>query len=351
MKFNFILLLFFSNCVFGGMQSIEVIEKNKREKSNESNKELISKFAQWGDNEVLARYTDVTGTRRHVDVSLGFRYLMTNTPLPKGDKSEYAVAIAYQGEFDFFALTRNSSPVVTTRHNPSIFYTKVWDPDKLGLSSWVLSFEHESNGQVTDTQARLDAVIEGFQKDYENDLSVSDSELLEMAQQTISRSNNFLGFGINYQIGKDKEKDKYKSDCLVLFDCIHIFGKIRYQLDKDPEDNLWWQEGQSDKLKDYVGTEIDVSSPFYLWNLKSSLRLTYRTGQLLGASPFKNHTFDLRYYIDLPIGRALAKVFEWDNAELFALPVVLRYHSGYLDELYNYSQRVNYVAVGLHARY
>lgn len=179
-------LALLSQPAFAAIQSVEITEKDNREYSNDSESRLIKKFAQWGDNEILARYTDTKGTRRHADVSMGFRYLMTKTPMPDGDKSEYAVAIAYQGEFDFFALTRNSSPVVTTRHNPSVFYTRMWDPDKSGLSSWFVSLEHESNGQVTDTPERLQTEIATISEDYADDNDVSASELFEMAQQTIS---------------------------------------------------------------------------------------------------------------------------------------------------------------------
>ncbi|MBR9792604.1 MAG: hypothetical protein GYB58_12730 [Gammaproteobacteria bacterium] len=346
MKILALLCIFLSGAALAATQSVEITDKIKRERTGKSETEYISKFAQWGDNEVLVRYTDTEGTRRHADVSLGFRYLMTNTPVPQGNKAEYAVAIAYQGEFDFFALTRNSSPVVTTRHNPSIFYTRIWDPEKTGLSSWFISLEHESNGQVTDTLERLQSELSAFALDYEGDEDVSESDIFEMAQQTISRSNNFAAFGANYQLGIGGHED-----CSSRFNCISIFAKVRHQLDKEPEDQIWWRERVTAELKDYVGTEIDINAPFFIGDVDTAFRITYRTGQLIGESPFKRNTFDLRYYIDVPIGRGIASLFNLPELELFAVPMVVRYHNGYLDELYNYSQKVSYLALGLHARY
>ena len=346
MKILALLCLLVPGSALAATQSIEITDKIKRERTDNTDTKFFSKFAQWGDNEILARYTDTNGTRRHADVSLGFRYLMTNTPVPQGNEAEYAVAIAYQGEFDFFSLTRNSSPVVTTRHNPSIIYTRMWDPIKTGLSSWFLSLEHESNGQVTDTQERLQSELTAFALDYEGDEDVSAADIFEMAQQTISRSNNFVAFGANYRLGKDSHKD-----CASRFNCIAIFTKVRHQLDKEPEDHIWWREGGSAELKDYVGTEIDINAPLRMGNVETALRITYRTGQLIGGSPFKRHSVDVRYYVDVPVGRGIASLFNLPKLELFAVPMVIRYHNGYLDELYNYSQRVSYLALGLHARY
>lgn len=347
MKILTLLCLLFPWSALAATQSIEIIDKIKRERTDNTDSRYFSKFAQWGDNEVVARYTDTDGTRRHADVSLGFRYLMTNTPIPQGNEAEYAVAIAYQGEFDFFALTRNSSPVVTTRHNPSVFYSRMWDPDKTGLSSWFVSLEHESNGQVTDTLERLQSELNAFAVDYEGDEEVSESDIFEMAQQTISRSNNFIAFGANYRLSKSSDKE----NCFSRFNCISIFAKVRHQLDKEPEDGIWWRAGVAAELQDYVGTEIDINAPFLIGNVDTALRITYRTGQLIGGSPFKRSTFDLRYYVDVPVGRGIASIFDKPELELFAIPMVIRYHNGYLDELYNYSQRVSYLALGLHARY
>ena len=342
-------LLFFlviSN-VDAGSQSIELTEKNKTAFQAKSESPYISKFAQWGDNEFLVKYTDDRKTRRHIDVSLGFRYLMTNSIVPsKVDEWDYAVAIAYQGEFDFFALTRESSPVVTTRHNPSIFYTRFRNPRFNRLSSWLLSLEHESNGQVTDTLLGLQSKMQEFAIDYQDDPDVSQQDIFEMAQQTISRSNNFAAVGFNYQLGN------LQNECHLPFSCTKVFFKFRQQLDNVPEDDNWWLPNDHAKLKQHVGTMLDISTRFNAGNIDQSIRVRYQTGQLLdGGKPFDKHTFDLKYYVDVPVGRLLSSMFSTEKTELFSIPIVVRYHHGYLDELYNYSSKVSYFSIGLHARY
>jgi len=345
--FTLILLVFFY--VDAKAQTIELAAvKLENQTNQEAGNIAISKFAQWGDNEVYAQYDRDPKTRRHFDVGMGFRYLMTDSKLPTGEDWEYAVALAYQGEFDFFAYTRNSSPVVTTRHNPSIFYSRFRNPRKHNFTSWTLSLEHESNGQSTSDIQGLSDVINSISREYIDDNTVTQSSIFEMAKQTISRSNNFFSLAGNYQF-----KVLDPQSCDLDISCVNLFVKLRHQLKIDVEDDIWWQVGGSDELKKFVGTKVELDTTFHYakWDLKQGIKISLQTGQLAGGSPFKNNTIDVRYYIDIPIGRALAKKVSWLDNEAFAIPLVIRYHNGYLEELYRYQERSSYWSVGLHAKY
>jgi len=308
--------------------------------------QLIPKFAQWGENEVYAQYNRDPKTRRHLDVNLGFRYLMTNSIMPIKDDWEYALAFAYQGAFDFFAFTRDSGPVISTRNNPSIFYTRYRNPEHHNFTSWTLSFEHESNGQSTDDQASLFNVIRSFKREYRHDKSVTTDDVIEMARQTISRSNNFLAIAGNYQVSGLETQT-----CDRIMYCVNMFVKLRHQLDFGLEDDIWWEPNRNDSLKKFIGTRIELNTTFEQWEIKQGIKLTLQTGQLIGGSPLKNNTFDVKYYVDVPVGKWLSKHTTWFDSELFALPLVIQYHNGYLEELYQYSERSNYWAIGLHAKY
>ena len=60
---------------------------------------------------------------------------------------------SYTGEFDFYALTRPSSPVIGRSHNPAVhlrWEDKKVDNQNAGRSWMDLGFEHRSNGQAAE---------------------------------------------------------------------------------------------------------------------------------------------------------------------------------------------------------
>jgi hypothetical protein len=67
--------------------------------------------------------------------------------IPGNDEYLMQLYLAFSGRFSQYIGTRDSSPVVARRFNPSLFY-RLWSSD----DSWLdLGFAHESNGQRINT--------------------------------------------------------------------------------------------------------------------------------------------------------------------------------------------------------
>ena len=342
-RIAFILGLF-SPLLFAQPQRIQFQTQEQAAPHAEAGPErALMRFAQWGRNEIFAEYGSSVTSENHFDAALGFRYLLTSTTLKSDGKWDWTVALSYQGDFDFFASSRESGPVVTTRHNPALTYIRVRDPKQHSWSSWYFSVEHESNGQTSNDPQDLAEQVEILTPDEE---SLPQSEIFEMAQQTISRANNFIGLGGYFQsVTTDEE------GCRNDFRCFSIQTKLRFQLGIGREDGIPYRNDFTDplpqtipQLKHFQGTQVIIAKPFDLGGIRQSLELDYQTGQL-ADKPFSNHTFDFRYFIDVPVGHLFNK------GKDFAIPIVVRYHHGYLEELYMFSKRTRFFAVGFHARY
>ena len=313
---------------------------------DEKEEQSLPSFAQWGDNEIYADYNRSLNTTEHFDASLGFRYLLLNATIPKENDWDYTVAIAYEGTFDFFAGTRESGPVVSTKNNPSIFAAFIRNPKYHKFTGAYLSLEHESNGQVSNSNEDLRDVERSFRRDYREHANITDQEFREMALQTISRSNNFVALGLNIRSHRWDD-----AACLEAFSCFNFFGEFRYQLNTGLEDSIFWQNNNENiRLKQYQGTRLQVDTTFSAFDVKQSFRFDVSTGQIIDGNAFKNVTYDFRYYIDAPAGKLFAKL-GLKSAKNFTIPFVFLYHNGYVEELYNYSEKNSFWVLGLHARY
>jgi outer membrane phospholipase A len=87
-----------------------------------------------------------------MDFKLSVRYQILHFP-DKNDKDDnWATYFAFTGRFGQYLGTRDSSPVVTKRLNPKVFY-RHWT-DKHGSGDYFdVGYNHESNGQSINTSA------------------------------------------------------------------------------------------------------------------------------------------------------------------------------------------------------
>lgn len=292
---------------------------------------------------------------RAVDVQYSFMYLFSNPELYKlsiNEKSnssdwDYNFAFSFTGEFDFYMGSRFSGPVVGRRYNPGIQFfwnRKIVSPTFLQTTDFGFSIEHESNGQTTHgegdegvTVDYLPSIADDFKRinvDYAN--SSSDAYYIEMATETISRGYNFIAFYAHHFIGTVKGWTLLAG------------WKLRYDEFTSADDRIFWDDNYSDsKFINHKGTKLGVyarggeyTKPFEWLGLnQQAVSVEYRTGQLLTGDAFDKHTLDVTYMVDLVLG------------EDTRIPLFVKYHNGYLDEVFNYHIKQEKWLFGFHMNF
>lgn len=269
---------------------------------------------------------------RHLDVQYSLKYLFTRPKELSLGESDYEVSFTFSGEFDFYALTRDSGPVIGRRYNPGFMYQRIYAKQR-GLMSYSLGIEHESNGQSTNTFESLNSIARDFQLTYQDRYpSIPQTYYLEMATDSISRSTEaFVALGSTYRINPT---DADWRSCEKKLRCVDIYFKFRESF-LDVEDEVFWDPSMADaSLLEHQGTQISIYSEFN--NSHNFVSLTYRTGELFGGNPGKKNTFDVSFFYNMPIGKK------------FRLPVIASYHYGYLEELSRYSYQSSFFSLGLY---
>lgn len=305
------------------------------DKSAISEASEIKRFRQHEVNQLMLDFGNGGTLARHLDAQISISYLLTEPDIQEFDmsnsKADWNLALAGTIEFDFFVGSRNSSPVVGRRYNPSLqYYYSLNQPKR--WQEWRLSFEHESNGQSTDNIQTLNELARSFSRQYRDNRNVSAEELFDLATETISLSNNFVSVGGVYRFSTSDDA-KICDEKLL---CVDLHFKLRQQVLGDIQNGEFRTfENRNDRLKDYQGTKLSLTSR---WSKESRINLTIRTGQLSGGSPLKNNTMELNYF------------YIWNVGE-FDIPLSLSYRTGYLEELYNYSNKSSTLKIGLNFLY
>lgn len=304
--------------------------------SNNTLEQSVSqpRLRQHETNQFLLDYTGGGSFDGHIDVQLSVAYLLTDPDwseyFEKND-ADWNLALAGTIEFDFYVGTRDSSPVVGRRYNPSLQYYYSRNESK-GWQEWRLSIEHESNGQATEDIDTLNQLARSFRLQYQDRHNFTDQKAFELAEETISLSNNFFSVGGVYRFSPTNINDR----CNSTLSCFDIHLKLRQQIFGDGQNGEFRSPvNQEDRLKDYQGTRIGLINR---WNEKNSIGLILRTGQLAGGDPFKNNTLEINYHHTWHIGQ-------------LEVPLSLSYRNGYLEELYNYSNRSSSLQFGFNFLY
>jgi hypothetical protein len=134
---------------------------------------------------------------RSIEAHYSFRYEFF------GDHDTWSTFFSYTGEFDFYAQTRDSSPVVNRISNPALHYrinlNKRAASGKLLIRWWDIALEHLSNGQVIDVFDKVDDPGSP-----NHDRYVTQVELESGNQEyfdTLSRGSNFVSAEALFRVG------------------------------------------------------------------------------------------------------------------------------------------------------
>jgi hypothetical protein len=269
------------------------------------------RFFAYGDNFVLRQKMQNNGWAGDDEWALrahySFRYDLydnrTLTELNKQDwdKQEpgFMVFLSYTGEFDFYMGTRPSGPVINRISNPGLHYRYSWP---ISPAYAEIGVEHRSDGQVVEVTNRRDAEL-AHQAYLQRDRAYFDQ---------ISRGSNFVSIAGRYSTRGDSPWTFYT--------------KVRIYFQQDSDVTWGPLAGQDIRISDYDRATIRVVAPdirFGQFDFQATL------GDKLG-----NSSFEAGWQAPTYSGK-------------FSFPVFVRFHSGPMNTLSNYTQRQNSIGIGL----
>ncbi len=303
-------------------------------------------------------YLNNNELKNALDVQFSFKYLFTRSKLDeyKIDPTlqvsdwDWDVAFSFTGEFDFYMGTRFSGPVVGRRYNPGlqVYWSKKVDVKSYGAWTTLgIALEHESNGQTTHaagdngvTENLLPELAANFKRiNADHAHNTPEVYYQEMATETISRGYNFFAIYANHHL--------YATNTWL-----YSFGwKLRHNVITDPDDFIFWDTKYADatfikhkgtRLGLYGRTNVPANTAVFGCRIsidKQGFAIEYRTGQIFNGNATSKNTVDITYMFDLGIGQN------------FRLPLFIKYHNGYLDEVFNYHVKQSKWLVGLHMNF
>lgn len=253
-----------------------------------------------------------------------FEYLFAKSE-PENNKN-IDIGFSYTGEFDFYIFTRNSGPVINRTNNPALNFRYNLDNSDfstnfLNISTVGFSLEHRSNGQVTSVYAK-----ERRSGQYNTQVALTngDHEYFD----GLSREADYITLKTNLQVGYN-HKDEYKCDATLLCADVWLSYKIYIQ---DGSSITWGKDALSNtSIKDYDIFRVRAINTFEIFTQSVTVETDYR----LGNEYFKTDSIDLG--ISVP--------YEIDTT--YKVPFYLRFHSGPMDRLSNYTKNYNSIAFGL----
>lgn len=230
-----------------------------------------------------------------------------DTCKPMGnDRLQFLLHFTMTGEFDFYAGTRDSGPVVNRTSNPALHFQWIWAQKKFGVDYLDVGLEHRSDGQVVE----IDEVNEDgrlrTQVAYENnDHAYFDG---------LSRGSNYISFNIG---------SSYLQNWTWK-------ASAKLYLTKDTDVNWGTFADKNVDLSDYDIVNISVNKSFSIGNFETKLVATYTAGKKL----FKTDSLDLSFGFPIEHGRS-------------DIPLFLNMHIGPMDTLSNYTKSVFTIGFGL----
>lgn len=285
-----------------------------------------------------AIWQSTQGDEDALEAHYSFRYVIDHAP-------RWETFISYTGMFDFYATTRESSPVINRTSNPAghLRYKPDWGKGTwVNLSSITGALEHRSNGQVIDVNEKIDdAGATNFgQLKTQQAYAAGDHHYFD----GLSRSANYISVEANTYLGpgaRSSDNDGFKDNkCLENISCLGFWFSTKFYIDEDSSINWGAVAARSHRIYDYDRYSLIVSDIFRLDNrnskpfvfflpvLELSAELTMGDAGLDEASA--------NYNIVLPV-----------IIKQFTFPLFFRWHQGPMNTLADYTTSKNSFGVFL----
>jgi outer membrane phospholipase A len=218
-----------------------------------------------------------------------------------GGAVDSSVYFSYTGEFDFYARTRPSDPVINRLSNPALH----WQIKQNYLSllernfKWIdIAFEHRSNGQVTEVSTPQEAA--------KAQLAYSSNDHVYF--DSISRGSNY--FSLNAMIES--------ADTMIDYS-----AKIKKYVSQSSEITWGPLAGSNTSIADYDRVKL-------LFQYRTNTKSEYSVEWTIGDQGLSTDSVNISF---LP------------NKD-WPLPIYIRYHSGPMHTLSNYTENQSYMGIG-----
>lgn len=264
-----------------------------------NNVDAISHFLTGNEPSYFVMSRDEGDTSSHAEFYLSIKYPLLQRPIRFLLGEASMLYFNYNGLYDFYLGTRNSSPIISRRQNPGLMYEYQFLNHEV-LRKAKFGYFHESNGQTIDTEA-----------DY---LNATD------AKDYVSRGWDYL----HLELSATPRQDWY-----LYMQGRRFLDKQMFQLEK--EEKWPWEPpiGQSMPIQDYDGIRFIVSRMIKgkYWTFDSlKLSAIYRTG-----------------YRDF--GHNSTRRFE-ATFRVFDIPLYMYYFDGYGINISSYYKKSSAYGIG-----
>ena len=262
---------------------------------------LIDDFSAYRENYVLLNQMRNNGWSSNdeaaVRVQYSFKYTWSNSP------QDIEVFSSYTGMFDFYAGTRDSSPVINRTSNLGFLHVRI--PGKrlnLDRTALEISVEHRSDGQVFESTTSAGAAT--AQQNHDR----ADSDARHFFD-TLSRGSNYLGLQASWDACPAGQP---------------LYLRAGYHLYLSQNSEITWgplkDSGRTIRNYDLLTLQAALPTPSGTWS----------AAWRLGSSGLATDSLDLSWQAP------------WHHIPLYA-----RIHLGPMNTLSNYTQRQDSLGIGL----
>lgn len=253
-----------------------------------------------------------TGDEDALQAKFSFRYVLNTQPT-----RQPSVYFKYTGQFDFYAGTRPSSPVVNRLSNPALHYRHYLHKDTRHDWRWHwfdLGLEHRSNGQTQD---------------------ISDPSVAAAAQRAYERGNHAFFDGLSRSadyISLEAKASQLQDDGRLA-----VYAKLKGYLGR--EDRVTWgpvaRLGRT--IADYDRLTLKATYTHARYPIEDGAPVTEASLEwTLGDKGLATDSLnlDLLHTVNVP-------------ALKIKLPLYLRFHTGPMNTLSDYTRSQRSVGFGL----
>lgn len=241
----------------------------------------------------------------HAEFYLSIKYPLLTTSIETWFGEGSKLYFNYNGKYDYYAFSRESSPIISRKQNPGLMFEHLWPPaSHMHLQSLKTGYFHESNGQTLDNRKEYLAT--------------------ENARDYVSRGWDYIPLEAKFAVSEKRRG---------IFGNLYLNLQGRYFLDRqmlrhDREDEIFWETvAEQPRIEEYDGVRATVSTVFILpytetrqIKFNASLRGGYRG-------------FNLSQRYDA-------------NFHLLEVPLYVYYFRGYGVELATYHQKGTTYGIG-----